>query len=141
MLVKQKASRSFVPRAPVNQPTPAKMCTLHGAKSLYDKLYNQIKVAHDRYIKCSSGIVGLFSLLICLESFLFISKDLYKLAGLLFYSSFYCPAVHEGEETIHWSFFFNVPIEFSLSSICDMPNLLIEGECIFLNANEKFALL
>lgn len=75
------------------------------------------------------------------ESFLFLSDDVYKVTVFLFYTKPRSPALPEGEEPVLRSFSIVTSMEFSLSSLTDMVNLLKEGGHVFLHTNYKFPLL
>lgn len=140
MPMKHKASKMLTPLAPVIPPTRVEMFIAPTADLVNGKVYSQIMVVHGCSDKRSLDIFAFFYLLVCfsLEYFLFISEDVYE---RLYCSNLYCPSVFEGEETVRWSYFLDVSIAFSLSSLCDMLNLFNKVDCIFLNANYKFDLL
>lgn len=117
------------------------MFTTSGSKQIYNHVYSEIKVIHDCSMK-HSDVLSFFSPLIHFSREPFLSfLRMYELTVCLVHLNLYCPEVLEGEESVLWSYILNVPIELSVSSLCDMLNLPKKCEHVFLYVFHKFALL
>lgn len=110
-------------------------------ESIYGKVYTKIKVVHGRFVKRSQDVLGLFSLLIHFDwvSFLFISEDFYELVVNLSYLTSVSNSSRRGGNCSSVLCFRSYRI-LSLISLWHAQHS-DEGECIFLNGNDKFVLL